>query len=222
MTGQSAGRTLARVDWAERANAAIERYEGGETRELDQRQLTQLGNAAWAAGLSLLMAGRSDDAAEWLRRAAERYRESWGAGAPPDSWGRPIAAMKALLLAGDDASDAARWALDAGAATAESPIGRYAGTLALLVLGDNVGARILGTTLRDTDDFPPAVADALVEVAGADRVDYQIALENILESFEQRTDFLEDIPVADTVLVLQQLAAARDLAVELAPSPVLP
>jgi len=58
MTGQSAGRTLARVDWAERANAAIERYGGGETRALDQRQLTQLGNAAWAAGLSLLMAGR--------------------------------------------------------------------------------------------------------------------------------------------------------------------
>ncbi len=221
MTGQSAGRTLARVDWAERANGAIERYEGGETRELDQRQLTQLGNAAWAAGLALLMAGRTDKAAEWLRRAAERYRESW-ADAPPDSWGRPIAAMKALLLAGDDASEPARWALDAGAATAESPIGRYAGTLALLVLGDDVGARILGTTLRDTADFPPAVADALVEVAGADRVDYQISLENILESFEQRTDFLEDIPVADTVLVLQRLAAARDLAVDLAPSPVLP
>ncbi|MDP9260496.1 MAG: hypothetical protein M3O89_00835 [Actinomycetota bacterium] len=209
------------MDWAERANAAIERYESGETRELDQRQLTQLGNAAWAAGLALLMAGRTDESAEWLRRAAERYRESW-ADAPPDSWGRPIAAMKALLLAGDDASEAARWALDAGAATAESPIGRYAGTLALLVLGDNVGARILGTTLRDTADFPSAVADALVEVAGADRVDYQISLEDILESFEQRTDFLEDIPVADTVLVLQRLAAARDLAVDLAPSPVLP
>jgi hypothetical protein len=209
------------VDWVERANAAIERYEGGETRELDQRQLTQLGNAAWAAGLSFLMAGRTDESAEWLRRAAERYRESW-ADAPPDSWGRPIAAMKALLLAGDDASDAARWALDAGAATAESPIGRYAGTLALLVLGDDVGARILGTTLRDTADFPPAVADALVEVAGADRADYQIALEDILESFEQRTDFLEDIPVADTVLVLQRLATARDLAVDLEPSALLP
>jgi hypothetical protein len=209
------------VDWAERANAAIERYEGGEARELDQRQLTQLGNAAWAAGLALLMADRTEESAEWLRRAADRYRESW-ADAPPDSWGRPIAAMKALLLAGDDASEAARWALDAGAATAESPIGRYAGTLALLVLGDNVGARVLGTTLRDTADFPSAVADALVEVAGADRVDYQISLEDILESFEQRTDFLEDIPVADTVLVLQRLAAARDLAVDLAPSPMLP
>ena len=209
------------MDWSERADAAIERYAAGETRGLDQRQLTQLGNAAWAAGLSFLMAGRRDDAAEWLHRSAERYRESWD-GAPPDSWGRPIAAMKALLLAGDDAADAAHWALDAGAADADSPIGRYAGTLALLVLGDDVGARILGTTLRDIDDFPHDVADALVELAGADRVDYAIAVENILDSFERRTDFLEDVPVADTVLVLQRLAEPRGLAVELEPSPLLP
>ena len=209
------------MDWAERADAAIERYRGGETRDLDQRQLTQLGNAAWAAGLSLLMAGRSDEAADWLRRSAERYRESWE-GAPPDSWGRPIAAMKALLLAGDGATEAARWALDAGAAAAQSPIGRYAGTLALLVLGDDVGARALGSTLRDLDDFPQPVADALVELAGADPVDYALSLDRIVESFEQRTDFLEDVPVADTVLMLQRLAVARDLVADLAPSPVLP
>ena len=199
----------------------MQRYAGGEKRGLDQRQLTQLGNAAWAAGLALLMAGRTDESADWLRRAAERYRESW-ADAPPDSWGRPIAVMTALLIAGDDASEAARSALEAGAATAESPIGRYAGALALLVLGDDVGARVLATTLRDATDFPPAVADALVEIAGTDRVDYQIALEHILDSFEQRTEFLEDVPVADTVLVLQRLAAARDLDVDLAPSPMLP
>ena len=209
------------MEWTERADAAVARYRGGETRELDQRQLTQLGNAAWAAGLSLLMAGQRDEAAEWLRRSAERYRESWE-GAPPDSWGRPIAAMKALLLAGDDASDAARWALDAGAAEAESPIGRYAGTLAQLVLGDNVSARILGESLRDRDDFPQDVADALVELAGTDRVDYAIALEHIVDSFERRTDFLEDVPVADTVLVLQVLAAKRNLPVDLPPSPLLP
>jgi hypothetical protein len=209
------------VDWAERADAAIERYRGGEARDLDQRQLTQLGNAAWAAGLSLLMSGRSAEAADWLRRSAERYRESWD-GAPPDSWGRPIAAMKALLLAGDDATDAARWALDAGAAAAQSPIGRYAGTLALLVLGDDVAARVLGSTLRDLDDFPQPVADALVELAGADPVDYALSVDRIIESFEQRGEFLEDVPVADTVLVLQRLAAARDQAADLQPSPVLP
>jgi hypothetical protein len=209
------------VNWAERADAAIERYQGGEQRDLDQRQLTQLGNAAWAAGLSFLMSGRSDEAADWLRRAAQRYRESWE-DAPPDSWGRPIAAMKALLLAGDDATDVARSALDAGAAAAQSPIGRYAGTLALLVLGDDVGARALGSTLRDLDDFPQPVADALVELAGADPVDYALSVDRIVESFEQRGEFLEDVPVADTVLVLQRLAAARDLAADLQPSPVLP
>jgi hypothetical protein len=210
------------VRWAETADEAIARYRGGETRELDQRQLTQLANAAWAAGLALLMDGRDAEAREWLRRSAARYRESWDAGAPPDSWGRPIAAMKALILAGDDAGGAARWALEAGARDAESPIGRYAGTLALLVLGEDVEARVLGSTLRGRDDFPEAVADGLVTIAAADRAGYLLAVEDVLESFEERTDFLEDVPVADTVLVLQALAAARDTAVDLPASPRLP
>jgi hypothetical protein len=210
------------MDWNTRAARAIERYENGEQRTLDQRQLTQLANAAWAAGLSLLMAGREGEARDWLRRAAQRYRESWDAGAPADSWGRPIAALKALLLAGDDATGAARWALDAGAAQATSPIGRYAGALALLVLGEDVEARALGSTLRGRDDFPEAVADAVVTIAAADRAGYLLAVEEILESFEQRTDFLEDVPVADTVLVLQLLARARDAAVDLPASRRLP
>ena len=209
------------MDWDERARRAVERYEGGQTREVDQRQVTQLANAAWAAGLSYLMAGRADESRTWLRRAAERYRDSWQ-GAPPGSWGRPIAAMKALLLAGDDAADAARWALDAGAAEAESPIGRYAGALALLVLGDDVEARAVGATLRDLGDFPQAVADAIVTIAAADRAGYLLAVEDVLESFEGRTEFLEGIPVADTVIVLQELARARDAAVDLPDSALLP
>jgi hypothetical protein len=213
---------LRRVSWSEQAERAVERYRSGESRGLDQRQLTQLANAAWAAGLSYLMDGRTDQAREWLRTAARRYRDSWDAGAPPDAWGRPIAALKALLLAGDDAADAARWALDAGAAEAESPIGRYAGALALLVLGDDVQARTVGSTLRDAADFPPAVADAIVTVAASDRAGYLLAVEDILESFEQRTEFLEDVAVADTVLVLQLLAGARDAAVDLPASPRLP
>jgi hypothetical protein len=209
------------VSWAERARAAIARYEGGETRGLDQRQLTQLANSAWAAGLCLLMAGRTEEARDWLRRAAARYRESWD-GAPPDSWGRPIAALKAKLLAGDDATDAARWALDAGAAEAPSPIGRYAAALALLVLRDDVGARALGVSLRDREDFPIAVADAIVTVAAADRAGYLLAVEDVLESFERRSEFLEDVRVADTVLVFQLLAAQRDIAVDLPRSDLLP
>jgi hypothetical protein len=216
------------MDWVKAADEAVARYRDGESRlahatddDPRQRQLTRLGNTAWAAGLCLLMDGRREEAREWLRRAAERYRESWR-DAPPDSWGRPIGAMKALLIAGEDAGDAARWALDAGAAEAASPIGRYAGTLALLVLGRDVEARVLASTLRDRDDFPRPVADALTTVAAADRAGYMLAIEDVLESFETRTEFLEDIAVADTVLVLQLLAAQRDADVDLPASPRLP
>jgi hypothetical protein len=210
------------MTWSGQAQASIARHDAGEQRGLDQRQLTQLANAAWAAGLCLLMDDRRDEAAKWLRRAAVRYRESWEAGAPADSWGRPIAAMKALLIAGDDASDAAQWALDVGAAEADSPIGRYAATLAYLVLRRDIDARIVAETLVERDDFPRDVADALLMIAGLDRNEYAADVLSVLESFEQRNDFLEDVRVADTVLVLQALATARDMAIELPRSELLP
>lgn len=179
-------------------------------------------NAAWAAGLRALVDGDGEYARDRLRAAARLYRESWDAGAPPDAWGRPIAVLKSLLLAGEDARAAAEWTLSTGARDAPSPIGRYAATLALLVLGEDVDARALGSTLRDRDDFPQAVADALVTIAASDRAGYLLAVEDVLESFEQRDAYLEDVAVADTVLVLQQLAAARDCAVDLPPSRLLP
>ncbi|HTO25222.1 MAG TPA: hypothetical protein VMJ49_04920 [Gaiellaceae bacterium] len=207
------------MDWQERADAAIERYSRGETRGLDQRQLTQLGNAAWAAGLCLLAAGRRDESSEWLRRAAERYRESW-ADAPEGSWGRPIGAMKALLLAVDDATGVAAWALDAGAAESGSPIGRYAAALALLVLDEDAVSH--AESLRGADGFPQDVAAAVAALASCDAHAYDGAIRDVLASFERRTDFLEDVPLADTVLVLQELAAARGIAASLPSSPVLP
>jgi hypothetical protein len=215
------------TDWNALAERGRGRHDEGLARLPDdpdrrQRQLTRTGNAAYGAGLAFLMLGRADDAAEWLRSAAERWRESF-ADAPPDSWGRPIGTIKALLLAGDSdgAADAARWALDAGAADARSPIGLYAATLALLTLGEDERARAFASSLRERDDFPQDVADALATIAEGDRVGYTYAVESVLESFETRAEYLEDVPVADTVLVLQSLARERDLAAELA-SPLLP
>jgi hypothetical protein len=193
------------MDWRERYERAAARYAAGETRELDERQLVQLANSAWAAGLSLLMAGDREGAAEWLRRSAERYRESWS----PDAWGRPIGAMKALLIAGDDAGDAARWALDEGGAEAESPIGRYAGVLALLVLGRDEEAAEVAATLGE--DFPGDVADALRALAAHEEDAYRAAVDSIRRSFETREAFLEDVPVPDTALALDALAARRGL-----------
>lgn len=197
------------MDWRERYERAAERYAAGESREADERQLVQLGNAAWAAGLCLLELGDREQAGDWLRRAAAAYRRSWDAGAPPDAWGRPIAVLKALLLAGEEHPSnrlllAAEWALDAGAAAAESPIGRYAATLALLVLGREGEATALAATLGD--GFPQDVAAALRALAAGDAVGYAAAAADVRRSFEQRDAFLEDVPVADTALVLDALA----------------
>jgi hypothetical protein len=215
-------------DWPAHAEREVARYSDGEARLPDaaepdarQKQLTRMGNAAGGAGLALLMQGRSAEAAEWFRRAADRYRQSF-ADAPPGSWGRPVGATKSLVLAGDwpGAEEAARWALEAGAAASESPIGRYAACLALLVLGRDEEARLLAAALRGRNDFPDDVADALATISASDRLGYVYAIESVLESFETRDEYLEDIPVADTVIVLQALAARRGIAAELT-SPML-
>jgi hypothetical protein len=207
------------MDWRERYERAAARYAAGETRELDERQLVQLANSAWAAGLSALMAGDRWEAWRWLRQAAARYRESWDAGGATDAWGRPIGALKALLIAGgagrqhglpdDSLLLAARWALDVGAAEAESPIGRYAAVLALLVLDRDAEAAALIPTLGD--DFPSDVRDALAALVDRDAEAYRDAANRIRHSFETREAHLEDVPVPDTALALDALAARRGL-----------
>ena len=215
------------ADWEERAARARERFADGAARLPDdpderQRQLTRMGNAAWAAGLSQLMLGQSIEANVWLVRAAETYRESWP-DAPPGSWGRPIGAMKSRLIAGDlaGARQDAGWALDAGAADSESPIGRYAAALALLVRGEDAAVGPLAETLVGAEAIPHGVTDALVALARSDESGYERAIRALLDDFEARDEFLEDIAVADTVLALQALAAERGSSVPLT-SPLLP
>jgi hypothetical protein len=216
-------------DWAAHSSREQQRYRDGERRlpeagddDARQRQLTRMGNAAAGAAIAELMSGDTAAALEWFAKAVERYRESYEH-APAGSWGRPIGILKARVLADDweGAVTDARWTLEQGAADAESPIGRYAGCLALLVLGRDEDARVLADGLRTHDDFPAPVGDALAMIAAEDPVGYIEAIETVLESFETRDEYLEDLPVADTVLVLQALAARRNMAAELQ-SPLLP
>ena len=204
------------MDWEAVVERQRARYEEVELPVL-------LGNAAYGAGLAFLMLDRSAEAREWLTRAASSWRASWH-DATPTSWGRPIGVMKALLLAGDDAgaAEAAEWALTLECEDAESPIGRYAAALALLVLGRDPDARHQAISIQEREDFPPAVADALAFIAAHDPVDYIEAVEAVLTSFETRDAYLEDVAVADTVMVLQILAARRGVAAEILKSALLP
>ncbi|MFL5927237.1 MAG: hypothetical protein ACJ77E_09905 [Gaiellaceae bacterium] len=207
------------MNWIPIANEKQARYEA-QHGELDERSLVRKGNIAYAAALALLMAG-DPEAGEWFRRAAARWRESWSGGG---SWGRPVGALKASLLAHDDAAvdELAHWTLELGTATEDSPIGRYAGALALLSLGRWPEARHVAETLRDRDDFPHDVADALARIAADDVVGYIEAVESVVDSFETRQEHLEDVAVADTALALQELARRRGIEHALPSSPVVP
>lgn len=183
---------------------------GGDERE--DLRLAGIAGASWAEGLAALMADDGDGAEELLRRAADEYRVSWEA-APPGSWGRPIAMLRCRLLAGDvtGARADAEAAVAAGALDAAGPIGGYCAALALLVLGrDDEASRVSGR-IEAEGLQPVAVAQALSAIARGDGGGLDDARRAVLASFEERDAFLEDVPVADTLLVLDALGRARGL-----------
>ena len=215
------GARLSRVGWDEHAEREERRYADALGRlpgEADprQKQLVRAAMAAGGAGLARMMQGRGAEAGGWLVRSAERYRESWP-DAPPGSWGRLIGALKARVLAGDweGAETDARWALEQDPAGGDSPIGAYAAALAQLILGEDTAAAELGARLRaaDQDAFPAPVAQALAGLAEGDAETYAAGCAAVLASFESREAYLEDIPVADTVIVLEALAGRRGMAI---------
>ena len=61
------------------------------------------------------------------------------------------------------------------------------------------------------EGFPRDVADALRALAARRGDAYRAAVDSIRRSFETREDFLEDVPVPDTALALDALAARRGL-----------
>jgi hypothetical protein len=217
------------VDWEEHAEREEGRYADGLARlpsdpDGRQKQLVRVAMAATGAGLARLMQRRRAEAAGWFARSAGCFRESY-LDAPPGSWGRLIGSVKARVLAGDweGAAADARWALEQSPQDAPSPIGRYAAVLALLVLGRDAEALPLAEGLQEEpqEGFPRSVADALAALGAGDRDGYTEAVGRVLLSFEERDAYLEDIPVADTVVVLESLAHRRGLAAGLS-SPLLP
>lgn len=216
------------VDWSAKRDWALEEHERRAATpaaegEREDFRLASIAGASWAAGLAAAMLGEDGQASTLLRRAAEEYAASWRV-APPGSWGRPIAMLRCRLLAGDleGARGDAESALAAGAADARGPIAGYCAALALLVLGRDGDAVAVARRIADEGLDPPAVAEALAALASGDAGALDGARRGVLRSFEARDAFLEETPVADTVLVLDALARERGIAGEPLVSPLLP
>ncbi len=216
------------TDWAAKRDRAVAEHArrlavvnepGGR---MDFR-LAGIAGASWAAGLASLMLGEPDDAAAFLRGAAEEYATSWQA-APTGSWGRPIAMLRCRLMAGDleGARRDADSALAAGAAGAPGPIAGYCTALALLVLGRDAEAHPIAERIAGEGLDPVSVAHALAALSAGDVPGLEAARREVLRSFEEREAFLEEMPIADTVLVLDALARERGISLQPLDSPLLP
>jgi hypothetical protein len=132
--------------------------------------------------------------------------------------------LRCRLLAGD--ADGARAdaesALAAGALEAPGPVGGSCAALALLVLGRDAEAAPIADRIVAEGLDPAAVGQALGALAHDRADDFAVARRAVLASFESRDAFLEDVAVADTVLVLDALAGERGVELETLRSALLP
>jgi hypothetical protein len=163
-----------------------------------------------AEGQTALLAGAGEAARTAFAAASESYRRSWEA-APPASYGRLIGMLKSAVLAGQGREQAAyaRAAIDSE--DAASPAAAYALAIAALLLGDVAAAQRSAATMRGGSEAFIRTADAIAAIAADDAEAYACALSAIVRDFEQRSEHLTGVPIADTALMLERLAAARGI-----------
>jgi hypothetical protein len=170
--------------------------------------------AAEHEALAALAAG--EPARDQLVRARDAYMASH-AETGPRSWGRLIGGLKMAILADDGAEAIAREALAETGEAAGSPAAAYAGALAAVVLGERPDVRDM---LAAGDAFE-RTGRALAALADGDGAAYAAVLAEIVADFAAREVHLAGVPVADTALVLERLAAARGVAAR-PDSPMVP
>jgi len=146
-----------------------------------------------------------------FREAAERYRASWEA-AGPRAFGRLIGLLKASVLWGEGGHTAAyvREALEDGC---DSPPACYALALAAAIQGDDEAALPAIEGMRASEDAAfGRTADALQALVAGDRDAYARAVTAIVDDFAARENHLTGVAFDDTAVMLERLAARRDLA----------
>ena len=160
--------------------------------------------AAESRAYRLMLAGAP--AGGELRAARDAYLASH-AETGPRSWGRLIGGLKMAILAGDGVEPIARQALNE-TETAEGAAAAYARALAAVAVGEPPEVRPL---LEGGDAFA-RTGRALDALARRDGEAYRSALAAVVSDFAGRDEHLSGVPIADTALVLERLAASRSLA----------
>jgi hypothetical protein len=189
----------------------------GEHRELMIAAIETEGRAHTA-----LLAGDHEAARAAYAQAVEQYRASWAL-APPKSYGRLVGLLKAAVLAGEADSAAAevRAALDGDEDAEGSAVASYVLAVAALVAGDDDEVALRAERMAPRGDAFERTASALRALAAHDDVAYANALAAIAMDFAARGDHLTGVPIADTAVMLELLAARRGMAVKPA-SPLVP
>jgi hypothetical protein len=168
-----------------------------------------------------LLGGDRGAARAEFAAAADLYRQSWDA-AHARAFGRLVGMLKAALLSGSDAFAESDYALAALVdADRDSPTANYARAIAALIAGDDEDALAWATLVSEATDAFARAGEAISALAAHDEVRYAAALEAIVRDFEQRTEHLTGVAIADTALMLEVLAARRGMAAGVE-SPVLP
>jgi hypothetical protein len=189
----------------------------GEHRELMLAAIASEGEAHAA-----LLAGDAAAARAGYAKAVEQYRASWAL-APPKSYGRLVGLVKAGVLAGDAPAAAAevRAALDGDADADGSPVASYVLAVAALIAGDDDEVAVRAARMEPRGDAFERTAAALRALAAHDGVAYANALAAIAMDFSARPEHLTGVAIADTAVMLESLAAERDMAVK-PNSPLVP
>lgn len=177
--------------------------------EPDHADLLQEAIRLERAAQQALLRGDVRRARQLFATAADRYRASWEV-APPRSFGRLVGMVKAGVLAGQGGEQAAFVRRELGD-VADSPASGYALAIAALVQGDDARARTAAEQMRAGDDAFGRAADAIDALARGDADGYATAVRAIVADFEQREVHLTGVPIADTAVMLERLAAARGI-----------
>jgi hypothetical protein len=167
-----------------------------------------------------LIDGHLEAAQAEFREVADLYRQSWEA-AHARAYGRLVGMLKASVLAGGGTAEAAYARAALADANADSATANYARAIAALIAGDDEDALARATLLGEATDAFARAGEAISGLAAHDEARYAAALEVIVRDFEQRSQHLTGVVIADTAVVLETLAARREMAAGIE-SPVLP